>query len=54
VDKGDGKVNPAVPELLEVSVPPLPSGKYQVIWHVTTRDGHRVEGDYTFIIEDGD
>jgi methionine-rich copper-binding protein CopC len=50
VDKGDSRVNPSDPTLLEVSVPQLPPGTYRVIWHVVARDGHRTEGDYTFTV----
>ncbi|MGC2061974.1 MAG: copper resistance CopC family protein [Thermodesulfovibrionales bacterium] len=51
VDKGDGRVNPADATLLEVNLPPLPSGTYRVIWNVVARDGHRTSGDYTFVIK---
>lgn len=51
VDKGDGGVAASDPTLLEVSVPPLPPGKYIVIWSVVARDGHRTSGDYTFTIK---
>lgn len=51
VDKGDGGVATSDPTLLEVSVPPLPSGKYIVIWSVVARDGHRTSGNYTFTIK---
>ena len=51
VDKGDGRVNPSDPTLLEASVPPLPAGTYRVIWKVVARDGHLTKGDYTFVIK---
>jgi methionine-rich copper-binding protein CopC len=51
VDKGDSRVNPKDPTLLEVSVPPLPPGQYVVIWSVIARDGHRTMGQYTFTIK---
>jgi len=50
VDKGDGRVNPVDDTLLDVSLPPLPTGTYRVIWSVVARDGHKTEGDYTFTI----
>lgn len=50
VDKGDGRVNPSDNTILEVSLPPLPSGKYRVFWSVVARDGHRTEGDFPFTI----
>ena len=50
VDKGDGRVNPSDNTILEVSLPPLPPGKYQVFWNVVGRDGHRTEGDFPFTI----
>jgi copper resistance protein C len=49
-DAGDGHVDPADPTLLEVSLTPLHSGTYRVIWSVVARDGHRTEGDFTFSI----
>jgi methionine-rich copper-binding protein CopC len=51
VDKGDSRVNPKDPTLLEVSVRPLPPGQYVVIWSVIARDGHRTMGQYTFTIK---
>ena len=51
VDKGDGRVNPSDPTLLEVSVPPLPPGTYRVYWNVVARDTHRTMGDFTFTIK---
>lgn len=51
VDKGDGRVTPSDSTLLEVSLPPISSGTYRVIWSVVARDGHRTDGDYTFTIK---
>lgn len=51
VDKGDGRVNPSDATLLEASLPSLPPGTYRVIWDVVARDGHRTNGDYTFVIK---
>ena len=51
VDKGDARVNPQDNRLLEVSVPPLPSGRYHVYWSVIARDGHRTEGDFRFRVK---
>ena len=51
VDSGDPRVNPTDHTLLEVTVPALPSGKYQVFWSVIARDGHRTEGSYPFRIK---
>ena len=50
VDRGDARVSPRDGRLLQVSVPPLPSGKYRVFWSVIARDGHRTEGDFPFRI----
>jgi methionine-rich copper-binding protein CopC len=47
-DKGDGRVNPEDSTLVEVGVPPLPSGRYTVFYSVVARDGHRKEGDFRF------
>jgi methionine-rich copper-binding protein CopC len=51
VDKGDGRVDPNDPTLLEVSLPPLPPGVYQVFWNVVARDTHRTMGNYVFTIK---
>ena len=51
VDRGDGRVNPGNNTLLEVSVPTLPPGGYQVFWSVVARDGHRTEGSFPFRVK---
>jgi methionine-rich copper-binding protein CopC len=51
VDKGDGRVNSSDVTLLETSVPPLSAGTYRVVWNVVARDGHRTNGDHTFVIK---
>jgi len=48
VDRGDAKVDASDRRLLQVSVGPLPRGKYRVFWSVVARDGHRTEGDFPF------
>jgi len=48
VDKADARVDPKDPSLLEVSLPPLPPGRYHVYWSVVARDGHRTEGSFPF------
>jgi len=48
VDDGDARVDPRDSTLLEVSVPALPPGRYQVLWSVVARDGHRTEGSFPF------
>jgi methionine-rich copper-binding protein CopC len=53
VDRGDGRVDPADPTILEVSLPPLPAGRYRVFWSVVARDGHRTEGDFPFTVGSG-
>jgi methionine-rich copper-binding protein CopC len=49
VDGNDSRVSPDG-LLLEVSLPPLPPGRYQVFWSVVARDGHRTEGRFPFRI----
>src|ERR1700690_4583033 len=39
VDKKDGHVHSSDSTLLEVGLPPLPAGKYQIFWNVVPRDG---------------
>jgi len=51
VDKGDSRVAPGDGTLLEVGLPPLPSGRYRVYWTVVARDGHRTEGDFSFRVK---
>jgi copper resistance protein C len=51
VDSGDARVDPKDSTLLEVSLPPLPSGRYKVFWSVVARDGHRTEGSFPFEIK---
>jgi methionine-rich copper-binding protein CopC len=51
VDKGDAQVDPQNDKLLEVSLPQLPPGAYQVFWNVVARDGHRTEGSFPFAIK---
>ena len=49
--RGDARVNPQDGRLLEVTVPPLTSGRYRVYWSVIARDGHRTEGDFRFRVK---
>ncbi len=51
VDNGDARVDSHDRTLLEVSLPPLPSGRYRVFWSVIARDGHRTAGDFPFRIK---
>jgi len=51
VDRGDPHVDAGNEALLEVSVPPLPAGSYEVVWSVVARDGHRTEGRFPFRVE---
>ena len=48
VDRGDSRVDRANPMTLRVSLPPLPSGAYQVRWRVLSVDSHIAEGTVTF------
>jgi copper resistance protein C len=45
VDRNDARVDG---NLLQVSLPPLPAGRYRVYWSVVARDGHRTEGSFPF------
>jgi methionine-rich copper-binding protein CopC len=51
VDKGDGQVDPKNNTVLEVSLPTLPPGKYEVSWSVVALDTHRTEGRFKFTIK---
>jgi methionine-rich copper-binding protein CopC len=35
---------------LTVGLPPLPAGKYKVVWKVVSKDSHLSKGDFTFRI----
>lgn len=50
VSHGKATVDAKDRSLLEVGLPPLPAGTYHVYWHVTAKDGHHTEGDYTFTV----
>jgi methionine-rich copper-binding protein CopC len=51
MDRGDGHVSQSDPSLLEVGLPPLPPGRYRVVWSVIARDGHRKDGDFAFRVQ---
>jgi copper resistance protein C len=51
VDKNNARVNPSDATVLEVDLPPLPPGKYQVQWSVVAKDTHRTEGNFSFTVE---
>ena len=51
VDRDDARVDPTDRTLLEVSLPSLPPGRYQVFWSVVARDGHRTEGSFPFRVK---
>ena len=51
VDEGSSRVDPSDAVLLEDGLPPLPPGRYQVVWRVVAVDGHRTEGDFWFTVE---
>ena len=51
VDKNDARVDPVDRTLLEVSLPPLSPGRYQVFWSIVARDGHRTEGSFPFRVK---
>jgi len=50
VSRGEARVDPDDRSLLEVGLAPLPPGTYHVYWHVTSKDGHRTEGDFSFTV----
>ena len=51
VDNKDGRVDSSDTKLLEVSLPHLSPGTYSVNWSVVSKEGHRSEGEYTFVIK---
>ena len=50
VGQSAAKVDPGDPTLLEITVPPLPPGRYRVKWRVLSVDTHVTEGDFTFTL----
>jgi copper transport protein len=51
VDNGDSTVDANNPVVMSVSLPPLEDGTYTVGWkNVSTVDGHRVRGSFTFSV----
>jgi methionine-rich copper-binding protein CopC len=51
VDRGDGRLSPADNTLVELGLPPLSPGRYRVFWSVVARDGHRREGNFSFLVK---
>lgn len=51
VDAGDSKASSNRRELEVALAEDLASGTYQVNWNVIARDGHRVRGEFSFVIE---
>ena len=47
----DARVNEKDASILEVSIPRLPPGKYQVNWKALARDGHLTEGKFSFRVK---
>ena len=51
VDRRDVRLSPTDRTLVEVSLAPLAPGRYRVFWSVIARDGHRREGDFSFLLK---
>jgi methionine-rich copper-binding protein CopC len=51
VDKKDAHLDDKNPSLFIVSLPPLPSGTYMVIWHAVSVDTHKTQGHFEFTIK---
>ena len=47
----DPRVDEKDSALLEINLPSLPSGKYEVVWKALARDGHLTEGKFYFTIK---
>jgi copper resistance protein C len=50
VDKTDSHPDPADPKVLVAALPPLPPGRYKVVWRVVSVDTHPTNGEYKFTI----
>ena len=48
VDKGDAHLDPSDPAVLKVTLPPLETGTYKVVWRVVSVDTHVTSGSFTF------
>jgi methionine-rich copper-binding protein CopC len=51
VDKGDAHVDARDKTLLQVNLPLLSAGRYEVFWSVIARDGHRTDGSFKFRVK---
>jgi methionine-rich copper-binding protein CopC len=51
VDRRDSRVDRSNPLLLRATLPPLPPGRYKVVWRVLSIDADVTEGIFTFRIE---
>ena len=51
VDRGDGRRSTTDNTLVEVGLVPLAPGRYRVLWSVIARDGHRRDGDFSFLLK---
>ncbi|MGA2871372.1 MAG: copper resistance CopC family protein [Verrucomicrobiota bacterium] len=51
VDKKDAHLDDKDKSLFKVTLPPLPSGTYTVIWRVVSVDTHRTQGRFKFTIK---
>jgi methionine-rich copper-binding protein CopC len=50
VDAGDMHLNPHDAKQMVIGLKPLKPGTYKVIWHATSVDTHRTEGDFSFTV----
>jgi methionine-rich copper-binding protein CopC len=51
VDNFNGHVDSSDATILEVNLPCLSPGTYQVFWKVVSLDGHSTNGSFAFTIE---
>jgi methionine-rich copper-binding protein CopC len=50
VDRRDMHVSHSDPSLMAISLPPLQTGTYKVLWRVVSIDSHVTKGSFTFQI----
>jgi len=48
VDAKDKQLDAKDASIMRVSLPPLPPGKYRVVWRALSIDTHATDGDFTF------
>jgi methionine-rich copper-binding protein CopC len=51
IDRKNSHVEAEDKTLMVVSLPPIKSGTYKVVWHALCLEGHHTEGDFKFTVK---